>query len=81
MMKILEAERWQKNANPHEVAPLQQLHEERWDRQSQPAKEFENTNSSAERSPRGKTPAQVLPASAGASHPSRRYTISSTHSV
>jgi hypothetical protein len=28
MMKILEAERWQKSANPHEVAPLQQQQEE-----------------------------------------------------
>jgi hypothetical protein len=27
-MKILEAERWQKSANPHEVAPLQQQQEE-----------------------------------------------------
>jgi hypothetical protein len=28
MMKILEAERWQKSANPHEVALLQQQQEE-----------------------------------------------------
>jgi hypothetical protein len=28
MMKILEAERWQKSANPHGVAPLQQQQEE-----------------------------------------------------
>jgi hypothetical protein len=28
MMKILEAERWRKSANPHEVAPLQQQQEE-----------------------------------------------------
>jgi hypothetical protein len=27
------------------------------------------------------TPTQILPASTGASHPSRRYTISSTHPV
>jgi hypothetical protein len=64
-----------------EAKPLQQLHEERWDRQSQPAEEFENTDSSAERSLRGGTPAQVLPANTGTSHSSRRYTISSTYSV
>jgi hypothetical protein len=28
MMKILEAKRWQKSVNPHEVAPLQQQQEE-----------------------------------------------------
>jgi hypothetical protein len=28
MMKILEAERWQKSANPHEVTLLQQQQEE-----------------------------------------------------
>jgi hypothetical protein len=28
MMKILEAERWQKSANPHEVVLLQQQQEE-----------------------------------------------------
>jgi hypothetical protein len=28
MMKILEAERWQKSANPHKVALLQQQQEE-----------------------------------------------------
>jgi hypothetical protein len=43
--------------------------------------ETKNTNSSAERLPRGETPTQVLPANTGTSHPSRRYTISSTRSV
>jgi hypothetical protein len=35
MMKILEAERWQKSANPHEVALLQQQQEDKYSKPMQ----------------------------------------------
>jgi hypothetical protein len=71
MMKILEAERWQKSANPHEVAPLQQQQEE--DKiSSTTAQETKSASSPAVR-PLGKvTLMRIPPANTGAPHPEVR---------
>jgi hypothetical protein len=52
-MKILEAERWRKSANPHEVALLQQQQEE-GKISSAIVQETKSASSPAARSPRGK---------------------------
>jgi hypothetical protein len=52
-MKILEAERWRKSANPHEVALLQQQQEE-GKIGSAIVQETKSASSPAARSPRGK---------------------------
>jgi hypothetical protein len=52
MMKILEAERWKKGANPHEIALLQQQRE--GDKiGSTTAQETKSASSSAVRPPEG----------------------------
>jgi hypothetical protein len=67
MMKILEAERWQKSANPHEVALLQQQQEE--DKiGSTTAQETESASSSAVRPQEGVALTQIPPANTGAPH-------------
>jgi hypothetical protein len=53
LMKILEAERWRKSANPHEVALLQQQQEE-GKIGSAIVQETKSASSPAARSPRGK---------------------------
>jgi hypothetical protein len=68
MMKILEAERWQKSANPHEVALLQQQQKE--DKiGSTTAQETKSASSPAVRSLRGMTLTWILLANTGALHP------------
>jgi hypothetical protein len=70
MMKILEAERWQKSANPHEVALLQQQQEE--DKiYSAAAQETKSASSPAVR-PLGVALTLIPPANAGVPHPEAR---------
>jgi hypothetical protein len=71
MMKILEAERWQKSANAHEVAPLQRQQEE--DKiGSTTAQEMKSTSFPAVR-PLGKvTLTRIPPANTGEPHPEVR---------
>jgi hypothetical protein len=59
-MKILEAERWWKSANPHEVVLLQQQQEE-GEIGSAIAQEIKSASSPTARSPRGKALARILP--------------------
>ena len=67
-MKILEAERWQKSANPHEVALLQQQQEE--DKiSSSTVQETESASSPAVR-PLGRMAlTRIPPVNTGAPHP------------
>ena len=70
MMKILEAERWQKSANPHEVAPLQQQQEE--DKTgSTTALETESASSPAVRS-LGVALTRIPPTNTDVPHPEAR---------
>ena len=70
MMKILEAERWQKSANPHEVVLLQQQQEE--DKiGSTTAQETKSASSPAVR-PLGVALTRIPPANTGAPHPEAR---------
>jgi hypothetical protein len=78
-MKILEAERWQKSANPHEVALLQQQQEGEID--SAIVQETKSASSPAARSPRGKALTWTLPPNTGALHPGRRRAGSGVRSV
>jgi hypothetical protein len=68
MMKILEAERWQKSANPHEVALLQQQQEEdKIDRTT--ALETKSASSPAVRPLWGVALTRIPPANTGVPHP------------
>jgi hypothetical protein len=67
-MKILEAERWWKGANPHEVVLLRQQQEE-GEIGSAIAQEAKSASSPAATSPRGKALAWTLPSNASALHP------------
>jgi hypothetical protein len=70
MMKILEAERWQKSANPHGVALLQQQQEE--DKiDSTAAQETKSASSPAVR-PLGVALTRIPPANTGVPHPEAR---------
>jgi hypothetical protein len=67
MMKILEAERWQKSANPPEVALLQQQQEE--DKiDNTTAQETKSMSSPADR-PLGVALMRIPPANTGTPHP------------
>jgi hypothetical protein len=67
-MKILEAERWQKSTNPHEVALLQQQQEE--DKiGSTTAQETKSASSSAVRPSEGVALTWIPPVNTGAPHP------------
>jgi hypothetical protein len=67
MMKILEAERWRKSANPHKGALLQQQQEE--DKiGSTTAQKTKSASSPAVRSLRGMALTRFLPANTGALH-------------
>ena len=71
MMKILEAERWLKSANPREVALLQRQQEE--DKiGSTTAQETKSASSSAVRPPDGVALTWIPPANTGAPHPEAR---------
>jgi hypothetical protein len=71
MIKILEAERWQKNANPREVALLQQQQEE--DKiGSTTAQEMKSASSPAVRQPEGVALTRIPPVNTGAPHPEAR---------
>jgi hypothetical protein len=71
MMKILEAERWQKSANPHEVALLQQQQEE--DKiDSAVAQETKSASSPVVRPLGGVALTRIPPANAGVPHPEAR---------
>jgi hypothetical protein len=63
----------------HKVAHLQQRKNKTGS--TGPLGRTKGTNSLAASSSEWVTPAQILPLSAGAFHPSKWYTISSTHSV
>jgi hypothetical protein len=68
MMKILETERWQKSANPHEVALLQQQQEE--DKiGSTIAQEPKSASFSVVRLLWGAALTRIPPANTGAPHP------------
>jgi hypothetical protein len=67
-MKILEAERWRKSANPHEIMLLQQQ-QEKGEIGSAIAQETKSASSPVARSPRGKALMWILPPNAGALHP------------
>jgi hypothetical protein len=68
MMKILEAERWQKSTNPHEVALRQQQQEE--DKIGSTI--AQETKSSPAVRPLGAPLTRILPANTGALHPKAR---------
>jgi hypothetical protein len=71
MMKILEAEQWQKSANPHEVALLQQQQEE--DKVgSTTAQETKSVDSPVVRPLEGAALTRIPPANTGAPHPEAR---------
>jgi hypothetical protein len=71
MMNILEVERWQKGANPHEVAPLQQQQEE--DKiGSTTAQETKSASSPAVRPLGMVTLTRIPPANTGEPHPEVR---------
>jgi hypothetical protein len=71
MMKILEAERWQKSANTHEVTPLQQQQEE--DKiGSTTAQETESASSPALRPLGGVALTRIPPANTDAPHTEAR---------
>jgi hypothetical protein len=63
MMKILEAERWRKNANPHGVALRQQQQEE-----DKIGGTTTSASSSAMRSPEATTLTRIPPENTGAPH-------------
>jgi hypothetical protein len=70
MMKILEAERWQKSANPHEVMLLQQQQEDKIG--STTAQETKSASSPTVR-PLGRVAlTRIPPANTGAPHPEAR---------
>jgi hypothetical protein len=78
LMNILEAKhRWKSRS--HKVAHLQQTKDKTGS--TNPLGRTKGTNSPAASSQGWMAPAQILLPNAGASHPSRRYTMSSTHSV
>jgi hypothetical protein len=67
MMKILEAERWQKSANLHEVVLLQQQQEE--DKiDSTTAQKAKSASPPAVKPPEGVALTQILPVNTGAPH-------------
>jgi hypothetical protein len=71
MMKILEAEQWQKSANPHDVTLLQQQQEE--DKiGSTTARETKSTSYLTVRSLWGAALMRIPPANTGAPHPEAR---------
>jgi hypothetical protein len=71
MMKILEAERWQKSANPRKVALLQQQQEE--DKiGSTTAQETKSASSPAVRPPEGVALTRIPPVNTGVPHPEAR---------
>jgi hypothetical protein len=68
MMKILEAKRWQKSANPHGVALLrQQQEEDKIDNTT--AQEMKSTSSPAVRPLGGLALTRILPVNTGVPHP------------
>jgi hypothetical protein len=71
MMKILEAERWQKSANPHEIALLKQQQEE--DKiGSTTVQETKSASSPAVRLPEGVALMWIPLVNTGAPHPEAR---------
>jgi hypothetical protein len=71
MMKILEAERWQKSANPREVALLQQQQEE--DKiDNTTMQKMKSASSPAVRPPEGVALTRIPPVNTGAPHPEAR---------
>ena len=67
MMKILEAEQWQKSANLHEVVLLQQQQEE--DKiDSTTVQKTKSASSPPVRLPERVAPTQILPVNTGAPH-------------
>jgi molecular chaperone DnaK (HSP70) len=74
MMKFLEAERWQKSANPHEVALLQQQQEE--DKiGSTTTQETKSASYKAVRSLGRVALRRIPPANAGAPHTEARKAV------
>jgi hypothetical protein len=70
-MKILEAERWQKSDNLHEVVLLQQQQEE--DKiDSTTTQKMKSASSPAVRPPEGVALTWILPVNTGAPHPEAR---------
>jgi hypothetical protein len=67
MMKILEAKRWQKSANPHEVTLLQWQQEE--DKIDIAATQETKSASSLAVRPLGVALTRISPANAGVPHP------------
>jgi hypothetical protein len=79
LMNILEAKHRRKSATP--TRPCTSSSKKKGEISSVSTQEMQSTNSLVTSSPWGMVATRILPSNTGASHPSRRHTMSSTHSV